>query len=62
MTGSMWVESEVGKGSKFFFAITSQIDQLSTDTMLAKMALFGNRNILFVDTVYDQTGQRCCKR
>ena len=56
MTGSMWVESEVSKGSKFFFTITSQIGQLSMDATLAKMAPFGNRNILFVDTVYDQTG------
>jgi len=52
----MWVESEVGKGSKFFFTITSQIGHLSIDATLAKMASFGNRNILFVDTIYDQTG------
>ena len=56
MSGSMWVESEVGKGSKFFFTITSQIGQQSIDATLAKMAPFWNRNILFVDTVYDQTG------
>jgi osomolarity two-component system sensor histidine kinase NIK1 len=56
MSGSMWVESEVGKGSKFFFTITSQIGHLSIDATLAKMAPFGNRNILFVDTLYDQTG------
>ncbi|KAH9058068.1 hypothetical protein EDB87DRAFT_1564499 [Lactarius vividus] len=55
MTGSMWVESEVSRGSKFFFTITSQIGQLSMDAMLAKMAPFGNRNILFVDTLYDNT-------
>jgi len=29
---------------------------MSMDAMLAKMAPFGNRNILFVDTAYDQTG------
>ena len=56
MTGSMWVESEVSKGSKFFFTITSQIGQLSMEAMLAKMAPFGNRNILFVDTLFDNTG------
>ena len=52
----MWVESEVSKGSKFFFTITSQIGQLSMDATLAKMMPFGNRNILFVDTLYDHTG------
>ncbi|KAI0298323.1 hypothetical protein BC826DRAFT_999267 [Russula brevipes] len=56
MSGSMWVESEVGKGSKFFFTITSQIGQLSADATLAKMTPFGNRNILFVDTLNDLTG------
>jgi osomolarity two-component system sensor histidine kinase NIK1 len=51
----MWVESEVGKGSKFFFTITSQIGHLSMDATLAKMP-FGKRNILFVDTLHDPTG------
>ena len=56
MQGNMWVESEVSRGSKFFFTITSQIGQMSMEATLSKMAPFGNRNILFVDTLYDKTG------
>jgi osomolarity two-component system sensor histidine kinase NIK1 len=56
MQGNMWVESEVTKGSKFFFTITSQLSQLSMEQTLAKMAPFANRCILFVDTLYDRTG------
>ena len=50
----MWVESEIGKGSRFFFTITSQISHLSMDATMAKMP-FGNRNILFVNTLHDLT-------
>ncbi|ESK85322.1 protein-histidine kinase [Moniliophthora roreri MCA 2997] len=56
MQGNMWVESEVQKGSRFFFTITSQISQMSMENTLAKMAPFAKRTILFVDSLYDQTG------
>jgi osomolarity two-component system sensor histidine kinase NIK1 len=56
MQGNMWVESEVSKGSKFFFTITSQIGQVSRDATIAKMQPFANRTILFVDTLLDSTG------
>ena len=52
----MWVESEVAKGSKFFFTITSQISHSTMEATLAKMAPFAKRTILFVDTLFDQTG------
>ena len=56
MQGNMWVESEVQKGSRFFFTITSQISQPSIENTLQKMAPFAKRTILFVDTLYDKTG------
>lgn len=56
MQGNMWVESEVAKGSKFFFTITSQISHSTIEATLGKMQPFVKRTILFVDTLYDQTG------
>ena len=56
MQGNMWVESEVSKGSKFFFTITSQISHSSMELTLGKMAVFAKRTILFVDTLFDKTG------
>lgn len=52
----MWVESEVQKGSRFFFTISSQISQSSFESTLSKMSPFSKRTILFVDTMYDTTG------
>lgn len=52
----MWVESEVTKGSKFFFTISSRISRVSMETIMAKMAPFTNRTILYVDTLGDKTG------
>jgi osomolarity two-component system sensor histidine kinase NIK1 len=52
MQGSMCVESEVSKGSKFFFTITSQIRQ----STVSKMSPFAKRTILLVDTLRDTTG------
>ncbi|KIK56550.1 hypothetical protein GYMLUDRAFT_783618 [Collybiopsis luxurians FD-317 M1] len=56
MQGNMWVESEVQKGSRFFFTITSQISLSSFESTLAKMSPFAKRTILFVDTLFDTTG------
>ncbi|TDL24345.1 hypothetical protein BD410DRAFT_814134 [Rickenella mellea] len=56
MQGNMWVESELGKGSKFFFTITSQTSQASIESVLGKMQAFAKRTILFVDTLRDRTG------
>ena len=56
MQGNMWVESEVAKGSKFFFTITSQISHSTMEATLSKMVPFAKRTILFVDTLLDSTG------
>lgn len=46
----MWVESELGKGSKFFFTITSQISNLPYEVVLQRMTPFAGRTILFIDS------------
>ncbi|KAL4263345.1 histidine kinase [Pleurotus pulmonarius] len=56
MQGNMWVESEVSKGSKFYFTITSQISYSSVESTMAKMAPFAKRTIMFMDTLCDKTG------
>ena len=56
MQGNMWVESEVAKGSKFFFTITSQISHSTMEATHGKMMAFAKRAILFVDTLFDTTG------
>ncbi|KAK0207938.1 hypothetical protein DFS33DRAFT_1254840 [Desarmillaria ectypa] len=56
MQGNMWVESEVARGSKFFFTITSQISHSSMDNILSKMSPFSKRTILYMDSLGDDTG------
>ncbi|KAJ7619459.1 hypothetical protein FB45DRAFT_839951 [Roridomyces roridus] len=57
MQGDIWVESELSKGSKFYFTIKSSINQQqSPEQTLMKLASFARRTILFVDTLHDTSG------
>ncbi|KAG6915220.1 hypothetical protein DXG01_012665 [Tephrocybe rancida] len=56
MQGNMWVESEVSKGSKFFFTIASQISLSSCENTLSKMPSFAKRTIIFIDSLHNTTG------
>lgn len=51
----MWVESELGIGSKFFFTVTSQLSDAPMEQILTKTQPYEKRNILFVDTLHDTT-------
>ena len=53
MQGQMWVESELGKGSKFFFTITSQVSSPPLEVVLQRMAPFSGRTILCIDTSHE---------
>jgi PAS domain S-box-containing protein len=69
MNGSIWVESEPGKGSKFIFTVKIMRSEKSMVSMLAQGIKWGNMRILIVDDepeicayfkdLFDQLGLNC---
>ncbi|PWN21694.1 hypothetical protein BCV69DRAFT_152360 [Microstroma glucosiphilum] len=56
MGGDLWVRSNFGHGSDFFFTMVVKIDDLGKDQVLDKMQTFAGRNIFYLDTLRDSTG------
>jgi osomolarity two-component system sensor histidine kinase NIK1 len=56
MGGSLWVDSEVGKGSRFHFSIRGRVPQVGEDLIKQRMQPFKGKKILYLDTYNDDTG------
>lgn len=58
MGGDLWVESQYGHGSNFFFTMVVKLDHRSSDAAVLahKVKPYRGRHIFFLDTLHDQTG------
>lgn len=56
MGGDLWVRSNYGHGSDFFFTMVVKLDAISPDQVKEKIRPYNGRNIFFLDTLRDSTG------
>lgn len=56
MGGDLWVRSNYGRGSDFFFTMLVKLDEINKIQVHDKMRPYQGRNIFFLDTLHDQTG------
>lgn len=56
MGGELKVESEYGKGSRFFFTIKADTANMAPHQIIDRLAPWAGRYILFIDTFGDDTG------
>ncbi|MCO5589042.1 hypothetical protein L7F22_043007 [Adiantum nelumboides] len=58
MGGDLWVRSNYGHGSDFFFTMLVKLDSISSHQVRDKMRPYQGRTIFYLDTLNDQTGIR----
>ncbi|ORZ23063.1 hypothetical protein BCR42DRAFT_446788 [Absidia repens] len=56
MGGNLWVESNYGRGSQFYFTMNVNRLEVTKKDVLTKMQRFSGRRVLFLDSMDDQTG------
>ena len=56
MTGDLWVESEYGEGSRFYFTTLAEMTSVPREQIIERLSPWAGRFILFIDTLGDETG------
>ncbi|ORY32324.1 CnNIK1 [Naematelia encephala] len=56
MSGNLWVKSEYGQGSRFYFTTLAEMTSVPREQIIERLAPWAGRYILFIDTLDDKTG------
>jgi osomolarity two-component system sensor histidine kinase NIK1 len=56
MNGNLWVESEFGEGSRFYFTMTTETTTTLPEQVAERLAPWAGRSVLYIDTLNDTTG------
>jgi osomolarity two-component system sensor histidine kinase NIK1 len=56
MSGNLWVESEYGQGSRFYFTTLAEMTYVPEEQIIERLSTWAGRYILFIDTLGDETG------
>lgn len=56
MNGDLWVESEFGEGSRFYFTMVTATTSYTNEQVIERVSPWAGRAVLFIDTLGDETG------